>query len=371
VGNEEPELHRAARVGDRDAIRGLVAAGVDADAEGVVNGYQTTAIALAAGSQDGATAETLKLLLELGADPNVGKYMAATALENAARTGDAERVRVLLDGGADVSEAGIAGNVLVSAGSTAVFELLLEAGADPTVPTRYDGSIVRCVADLDSSSLDERVAMLGMLRVVGVEIDAVQPGDDGDWPPLCRAAFSDSARGVEALLAAGANPILDVGIDPLGHAVWGRDYNTENEDTERKVDLLVAAGCAVDRLDASGLTPLHGALMPYSHGSAYASSDGLNVPGAAALIGNGASIDIAFSNGRVPLHIAADNACPNGVDLLLTAGADPRARDDEGRMPVDHARRSSTGWATCRRLTRIARSGRPNPTHKSVNASSG
>jgi len=108
----EPPLHRAAREGDAEAIRRLVAEGADPDEvfdmrldPGGRNVFATP-LMVAAGSGDGATVETVRLLLDLGADPGIEaedgtavSYAASGLGWNYRPGGDAERLRLLLDAG--------------------------------------------------------------------------------------------------------------------------------------------------------------------------------------------------------------------------------------------------------------------------------
>src|SRR5262245_30197083 len=82
----EPALHCAARTGNHDEIRRLVAAGAhlnhvfDIALDPGARGNPVTALMVAAGSGDGATEETVCLLLELGADARfVTQYDASAA----------------------------------------------------------------------------------------------------------------------------------------------------------------------------------------------------------------------------------------------------------------------------------------------------
>ncbi len=80
----EPPLHRAARVGDHDAIRALVAKGHDLEQgfdlslDPGARSAEATPLMVAAGSGDGATCETVSLLLNLGADLQEGGRAVVT-----------------------------------------------------------------------------------------------------------------------------------------------------------------------------------------------------------------------------------------------------------------------------------------------------
>lgn len=69
---DEPPIIRAARLGDHDAIRSLVRGGVRLDVSFNIRldpgarECPATPLMVAAGSGDGATVETVDLLLELG-----------------------------------------------------------------------------------------------------------------------------------------------------------------------------------------------------------------------------------------------------------------------------------------------------------------
>jgi ankyrin repeat protein len=73
----EPALHRAARVGDLGELSRLLASGADPDSVfdiGLDPGaypWPATPLMVASGSGDGATVETVRLLLSKGADPKL------------------------------------------------------------------------------------------------------------------------------------------------------------------------------------------------------------------------------------------------------------------------------------------------------------
>jgi len=112
----EPALHRAARLGDHTEIRRLVEGGAEVDAlfelqlDPGARREPATALVVAAGSGDGASADTVTLLLELGASVEVPggvpplPYACAGLGWNYPPGGDARRVAVLLSAGADPNE---------------------------------------------------------------------------------------------------------------------------------------------------------------------------------------------------------------------------------------------------------------------------
>ena len=89
-------LHRAARAGDTETVRTLLDAGADVNARSVVG---DTALHRAARAGD---AEVVRTLLDAGADVHAQDKNDNTSLHEAVRAGDAEVVQVLLDAGADV-----------------------------------------------------------------------------------------------------------------------------------------------------------------------------------------------------------------------------------------------------------------------------
>ena len=140
-------LHRAARLGDHGQIRTLVEGGADVDEVFEIqldpDGIRTpaTPLMVAAGSSYGASAATLRLLLELGASvaPKAGMSALPIACSglgwNYPPGGDADRVEVLLAAGADPSatmkNGASALACAASSGDAERVRLLLDAGADP------------------------------------------------------------------------------------------------------------------------------------------------------------------------------------------------------------------------------------------------
>ena len=421
-------MHRAARLGDHDEIRRLAESGVPIDepfnirSDPHARECLATPLMVAAGSGDGATADTVRLLLECGAsiqpgppgvsalslacagldpghhatgdaeriavllragsDPNVRGYSGDPALASAARSGDPEWVQLLLDAGADPApdpaglqtereaqlgvlclrsalhraaasgsdecvrmllaagapayDDGVNHSILACATSTAMLGDLLEAGADPHGPGQFRSSIADSIAFNRDVTVGERASMLRALTAAGVDLDRGAPMSTA----IARRAMNGDDAGVEALLAAGADP-------RAGNALASACFSYSNDrdpGIERVIDLLIAAGFDANEHDADGYTPLHQALSPDAYGDGYQESDDINVAAAAALIRHGASVDIVYPNfgGYGPLHVAALQRSAPAIDMLLAAGADPNQRNPAGETPLDVARAQLT-----------------------------
>ena len=143
---QDPDLSRkegvtalmAASYGGRvEVVSLLLEAGADPNL-GMDTGTQAYPLSQAC---HGRHVEVVRLLLDAGADANVvGDGVGTTALMTASDIGHAEVVHLLLDAGADTNLADIAGRTAVmrasAKGHVEVVRLLLEAGADAHVADR-------------------------------------------------------------------------------------------------------------------------------------------------------------------------------------------------------------------------------------------
>lgn len=121
-------------------------------------------------------------------------------------------------------------------------------------------------------------------------------------------AFADHPQAVADLLAHGADPNATSYM--MLQAPLHLSANAE------AVGLLLAAGAQADARDGLGQTALH-----------LACGVNANLPIARLLIEHGANPNVADYGEQRPLHLATTCAL---ADLLLDAGADPRAQDRYG-----------------------------------------
>lgn len=207
---------------------------------------------------------------------------ASKELVDAVLGNDPDRVRYLLDHGADPDEiAGLDYNALQTAvreGHLAIAELLLERGAKIDLPDR------------------------------------------SGWSPLTSAVYRNDAEMIDLLLRKGAdkNRYGDSGWSPLAVAITYGDL--------ARVKQLVDAGADVNASNNAGYTPLMFA-------TAKRADDVL-----ALLIERGAKVGAANRAGITSLMLAAAEDNVAAAKRLLAAGADAAARGADGRTALQIAR---------------------------------
>ena len=240
-------------------------------------------------------AESVRLLLDGGADANLRNEAGATALMWAAN--DLEKTRLLLDRGADVNARSEDSRtaLLIAAGQFGcreVVKLLLDRGADIKVKSPGLGGDMTALSE--AARLPDE-ARLRLLIDRGADLKAAGPG------PLSYAQYAQCEKCID-VLTAGANPeILGMG------AVFSAPPFLDAGQLARWIE----RGTDVHAKDPGGNTLLMLA----------ASSDSLPVEAVKILIARGCDVNATNAEGRSAMDFARLRGATPVVDLLANAGA--------------------------------------------------
>ena len=342
----ETVLMTTSRSGNVDAVRALLDHGADVNATESFRGQ--TALMWAAAERHPLV---VKLLLAKGADWKViSKYRETklpklsaassitpfsrggfTALHFAAREGDIETAKVMLDAGVDINVADIDNTspiiVAIMNKKYTFAKFMLDRGADVNMTDVKGRAALYAAVDMrneDWSSfpnrkLEDKYPALDLVKDIvakgaGVNAKLTRPlpgrsgMDSGDTSldegttPFMRAARSGDAASMRVLLAAGADPKLTTkeGSNALQFAagVGYRDKNTKGTEEEalESLKLCLEQGMDINYKNSKGETALHGA--------AGRGSDIL----VKYLVEHGAKLDAKTTRGFTPLDIAMGKA---------------------------------------------------------------
>jgi ankyrin repeat protein len=363
----ETVLMTAARAGNVDAVRLLLERGADVNAREQYKGQ--TALMWAAAERHPAV---VKLLLERGADwkvrsfdreTKIPKLSAASSITPiprggfpafafAAREGDIESARVMLEQGVDINYGDVDNTtalvVAIMNKQYTFAKFLIERGADVNIAGSYGRTPLYAIADMrneDYSALPNRKtedplptidvlkALLDRHANVDATLTAFLPGrsgmDFGDatlgqgTTPLMRAARAGDTAAIRLLLDAGADAKRTTkdGNTALMFAggVGYRDKNTRGaeRDALESVKIFVSAGFDVRQRNSREETALHGA--------ADRGADTI----VQYLVDHGAELNVKTKQGFTPLDVAMGKSSllqlpvpkPTTVALLQKLGA--------------------------------------------------
>lgn len=344
----EPPLHAAARTGDHIAIRRCVDGGADIDAVFDIGlgsrdcrtpDQPVTPLMVAAGSGDGATVHTVKLLLELGADPTrvAGRNSAATMAcvglgWNYKPGGDADRLRLLLEKGAPLPpNPSLANRVLCDTARSGDGErlgLLVQHGLpangywDPEEAREIHRRSMEDIAAFRASEPDMFEGMPEELRdAMSASMEAedlrmferLSSAPSSFELPLFCAAESGDADCVRVLLEAGA------ALDTRDSFQQTAMYYAASDAVVRA---LLEAGLPIEDGNTYGWSPLESAVHDGEVGFAVIK----------ALLANGADVNATHDRGYT-VFMSAVSDLDRSITVMRTlveAGADPHAVTELG-----------------------------------------
>jgi len=335
-------LMTAARAGNADAVKVLLDHGADVNARENYKGQ--TALMWAAAEHH---SDVVKVLLDHGADWKVVSFDRETKLPKlsaassvtpfarggvtaflfAAREGDIESARVMLDAGVDINQVDVDGtNALVFSIMNQHYSFarfLLDRGANPNLLDVKGRGALYAVVDIrneDYSAMPSRKENdpLPSLEIVkdllahganpNAQLTKNLPGrsgmDSGDTTldegatPLMRAARAGDSAVMRLLLDKGADPKLTTkeGNTALMFAagVGYRDKNTRGSESEalEALKVALAQGLDINQANSKGETALHGAALR--------GADTI----VQFLVEHGAQLDAKTKQGFTPLDVA-------------------------------------------------------------------
>jgi uncharacterized protein len=310
-------LHWAVRANDLDTAQRLIHAGANPDA---ANRYGVTPLSLAA---EDAGAPMIQMLLQAGAHPTNSILMTA------ARTGNAEILRMLIARGADANarERSLGETALMWAAAEnhpEAVRALMEHGANPN--TRSDQLVYP----------KDRFGLEGVITIL----------PHGGWTALMYAARQGSLESARALAEMGADLNLadPDGTTALELAILNGHYDTAALLTEKGADPNIA--------DSTGMAALYAAVDMNTLGEIYGrparkSTDKLSALGLLPiLLAHGANPNAALKlatltrahtpgepslgEGSTPLMRAAKNGDVAAMRVLMAHGADASLKQKNG-----------------------------------------
>jgi ankyrin repeat protein len=288
----------------------------------------------------------IKTLIEQDLDLDVLNVDSTTTLALAVRTGEADLVRILLDGGADPNLSGAHGRTplfdAVFQNEPDIVSLLIERGADVDAKDDYGATPLSEAAALGNEGVSRRLLTQGaqvnsrqaygqtpLLRAVG--------GRAKDDPAIISlllehgadvAARSDGGETVVIVAAVMAKPetisvLADKGADvtavdrrgktAIMHAARAGKYDS--------IQILAELGCPINAKDTDGRAALHWAMQGYSEHLDWCEQE----------------FESSDRNQRVRDDL--ERRFVRTVESLLAAGADANVADPDGDIPVKSAER--------------------------------
>lgn len=257
--------------------------------------------------------------------------LLAAPIHDAAKAGNVDEVKQLLDSGARIDARNKYGYtplfIAAFEGHLDLAKFLVSEGAD--IEARAEGGRT----PLAVAAFDDRFEVVQYLISVGANVHArTEKGET----PLQWVARKGSLATAELLISNGAeiNARDNEGNMPLH---WAAELCRKN-----MAELLLAHGAQInahrrkrgsDRLE--GRMPLHLAISGAIDPNPARKKACISV--ARFLIDEGADISGRGDSGDMPLHVAASWGVLEIVEVLISSGADVNAVNDDGRTPLMEA----------------------------------
>ncbi|KAI1208947.1 ankyrin repeat-containing domain protein [Annulohypoxylon truncatum] len=362
----------AARYGYHEIVTALLDAGADINHQ---DAFGNTPLQF---SCFNSNSRVTQILLARIPDINLQDNDKFTATIDAARRGELECLKLLLDAGADTEvEAGSGKRALIRAADVDedCFRLLLERGAEKVIPESYQTP--------PAFTFKSGLSFLGGLAY-GFKVGAVKVYLEYLKPRISEEAFAVEIN--EALAVAAYGPKVDT-VQLL--LEYGADPNAINPRFDHKHGSALGIAIAYDNIDVVEIlldnkftpvdvnkvddyrnTPLHIALdwgvtsilgrmidLLIAHGADPTISSGTygTVLNATCETGDddivhkilsypGVSLDIPDDLGRLPLHLAAARRSyqPSRFEMLITEKSTAKSTDKQGRNALHHTATSGS-----------------------------
>ncbi len=357
--NHQHLVHAIATKNFRPMLALLFEAGVDIEAK---NAQGQTALCAACENVD---RDKVKALLELGADPNttnsygrrpldavLDHYGYAYGYGTAAGTHD-EIIGLLLTAGADanlsphVAMQASPLHIAARAGKMDTLKMLVARHARIDQTDRTRAGLTPLMAALESGQMEAAK----FLKDHGADLSR---SDSYKRGVLHFAARGGNAEIVETLLKRpGTDVDMKDGRDrtPLHHAC--------KKDKKDTAEALLKAGADPKAYDWEGMTPLHRAVeQSYNPEVIDTFKD---------ILGDKMDWNLPARNGDTLLHVAAKHGQNISIEKLLAQGADPSREGEHGLTPLHLAVLQGNDWVTGLLLDGMKQQGIPADKHRDKN----
>lgn len=297
-------LIRAAENGDLNAVKELLAKGVDVNAQTELSkGLKRNTPLIAAVRR--SRVEIVTFLLTARANPNLSGATGENALSSAVATGNLDIIRMLLKHGADPNIKNFAGDTplmyAITTGNMDIIKILLDHGAEANVKNSAGTSPLMYAVDGRVRDNQKMTAIVRMLIAAGADVNGK---DKQGRTVLLFAVQSRNRETIELLQRSGAK----IGDEVLAF------YHTIGVGTPESVQALISLGVNIEVRNQFGSTPLmHAARM--GRGSIVK-----------VLLDSGANVNVRDAKGFTPLYHAAYAGYIDVIKALLSKGADVNAK---------------------------------------------